>query len=191
MEDVVEEMEEFREELNKILTTEDDPVLEWHGKGPNKSKHLTKRATFSNTVDIGGMKSGYRVRFMGQIIQAIKDKHDELKKTHKDLKVTIVMVTYNDQGLMHDCEHIIWDKGQPGNVVYRDLGSWCDVYHKINNLKNEVKMDQYKIAEILLSSSATGEPITISSIVDKGGDKVMHEHAGSNKILFLGNFLFY
>jgi hypothetical protein len=144
----------------------------------------TKNVTFKNTFDIGEMETYTRIQFFGQVIQTIREKHDEYHAIYSEnskLEVTVVRVTYNDHGLMHICEHKVFHNGQPGNIHYKNLSTWSDVAFKVG----KVMKDQFQVVKVILNSSQSGEAIDIASLIDKGGNQATSDDAGRKNNLLI------
>jgi len=180
---------------------ENVPKNEWHdddGSGIRSDfkEYLTQTLTFRTCVNIKSMNTCSRIRFFRQIIQIIKEKHDEHKTRHRNQPIrTIVNVTYNDCGLMHSCKHNIKEKGQPGNIFYKDLGTWKAVTSKLERIVDEINIEQSEVAKLLVRSSVTGKPIISGNIKYKckplnSDSRVTNYDAGKKKKINTKKFYF-
>jgi hypothetical protein len=114
-----------------------------------------------NDVDITGLSSGAFIREMQQIIQAIKEKHDELQILHrpKGFRLTIIKVVYRSGPLSHHCQHKVWEDGQPGNYEYTDVGQYeFEIKSRMSTISANIS--DSGVAKVLRAAGCSGQVIT-------------------------------
>jgi hypothetical protein len=184
--------ENFLKELNEKC--EEAQVTTVEVGNPNKRWTVEAVTVHMSSVVITGLSSGAFIRVMQQIIQAIKEKHDELQIRHrsKGFQLTIVNVEYISDPLVHHCKHQVWKDGQPGNFEYTDLKTYKYINPRISEI-SEIISDS-GVAKVLRVAGCSGKIITGDlvgeTLTTSASNQISAENAGFTIIIILVKKIF-